>query len=312
MTTQFPNLKAANAPHTYQFAHLLRMPSDPVVNQIVPFENLTQEVRQFLAFQVNPRTRDSAARTLVIQGRPGEGKSDGALVAVLNANANFVVAVISASMFASETEGGASDLVDQVMAEFARWSLDHQRRVVVIINDIDMSIMSGDDHTSSTSNKGLLLEKFHYLADNRHLYRNFDGSNIAFMVTMNDGSNMRDSLYRPGRAVTYTHEPTTDDKANIAWKILDPRTGDERILVAKLVRKYAHRQPVAFWRALSDAMQGAHAKRAIAHGIDGIATNAALNRRVPLTADVAWACAKHIRASRIRVFLTRRGLFGRR
>lgn len=310
MTTKFPQLATTPPPlpEGYSYAHLIRHPGDPVVKHIVPFEGLTTEVRKFLAFQIGAHTRDQAARTLLIQGAPGEGKSDGALVAALESD--YAVAVAAANMFASESEGGATDKLDAFMAEMERYSAEHRVRLVVIINDIDQSLMSRDDKTGVTINSQLLTEKFHHLADNRHLFRNFDGSNIAFIVTVNDATNLRSSLYREGRAIWYDHVPSAEDKANIAWTILAPRTSEERALVEKLVRRF-RAQPIAFWKALHFQMQAAHAERALAQGIPSTdVINKAFGRRFPLKPEIAWECAKRLRSTRVRNWLTtRRKLF---
>lgn len=308
MSAKFPHLAASHTPEQtpYKFAHLIRQPGDPVESQIIPFKALTLEVRKWLASQISATTRDTTARSLVIQGKPGEGKSEGALVAALQAG--FSVSVVPAGMFASENEGGATELLDAYMAECERWSAEQQKRLVVIINDIDMSIMNLPDKMGATINSNLLLERFHFLADNRHLHRNFDGSNIGFIVTVNDASNLRASLYREGRGVWHDHEPSIEDKTNIAWRILDPQTTTERDLVGSLTWKFRH-QPVAFWKALHHAIRAQHIQRAISRDINAAAE--LLGRRVPLNPDIAWACARQLRGHRVRNYLARRGYFRR-
>lgn len=313
MNARFPELASTTPPPippTFTYAHLIRRPGDPMLKHIIPFEALTKEVRKFLAFQIGAHTRDQAARTLVVSGPPGTGKSEGTLAAALEAN--FAVAVAAANMFASESEGGATDKLDAFMTEMERYSAHHRIRLVVIINDIDQSVMSRDDKTGVSINSQLLTEAFHHLADNRHLFRNFDGTNIAFIVTVNDATHLRASLYREGRAIWFDHVPSEEDRANIAWSILAPRTSEERDLVQKLVRRFRH-QPVAFWKALHLQMQAAHAERALGHGIpDRAAIDRAFGQRISLTAEVAWDCARRLRSARVRNWLNqRRSLFSR-
>lgn len=311
MNAKFPQLASTPppVPADYKFAHLVRLPGDPVERHIIPFEHLTREVRKFLATQMALATRDQAARTLVVQGAPGEGKSEGTLVAALQAG--FAVAVVAASMFASEVEGGATDLLDQFLAEMERFSAERNMSVVVQINDIDQSIMANadNDKVGNTVNTTLLTEKFHHLADNRHLYRNASGANIAFIVTVNDARSLRASLYREGRAVWVDHVPSDEDKANIAWSILRPTTSAERSLVQKLVSRF-RKQPIAFWKALFYQMQATYAEAAFAKGIPDAATiDKAFGRRFPLTPELAWPAAKRLRSTRVRNYLAKRGFF---
>jgi hypothetical protein len=193
------------------------------------------------------------------------------------------------------------------MAECERWSAEFKQRLVVILNDLDMGIMNLPDKMGATINSNLLLEKFHFLADNRQLFRNFDGTNIAFIVTVNDATNLRASLFREQRGVWHSHVPSVEDKTNIAWRILSPQTTEERDLVHALTRKFRH-QPVAFWKALHQAIIAQHHQRAIGRDINSAA--AMLIRRVPLKADVAWACAKSLRAHTVTNYLKRRGFIG--
>lgn len=123
MTAHFPGLangagNGTRSPGGYPSADLLRHPGDAITKAIVPFDKLTMEVRKFLGLQVSPVTRDSAPRTLVLQGPPGSGKSDGALVAALLQG--FTVAVVSASALAGENEGSAPEVLNAYLEQFSR------------------------------------------------------------------------------------------------------------------------------------------------------------------------------------------------
>lgn len=295
----------------WQYKHLLRFPGDPVVRQRFEFRELALKIREHLSNQIGQHTRDDAARMLWVQGKPGEGKSVGCLVACLNAN--FTTAVLSPGLFAGEVEGASVQVLHAVMAELARWSIVHRVRVVVIIDDFDLSTANVGEDQGSTVNSQLLVNEFMALADNRHLYRNFDGSNIGFIITVNDATGMRESLHRPGRAIWYSHIPGAEDKANIAWSVLDPKTSAERDLVAALVRKN-YGQPVAFWTALYHQMRAIQARSLIDRGMPGqSAIDAAYQRRLQLTPDIAWAAAKQLRTTRVRSYLkNRKSWWGRR
>lgn len=308
MTTHFGNLAVNGGPPplpAYKYAHLLRKPGDPVTRQRFEFRELALKVREFLTYQVGTHTRDQAARMLWVQGRPGEGKSEGCLVACLNAG--FHVLVISPGLFAGETEGKSVEVLHEVLDELVRYSAHHKVRIVVIIDDFDLSTANADENVGKTVNSQLLVNEFMSLADNRALYRNVDGSNIGFIVTVNDASGMRESLHRAGRAIWHDHVPTVEDKANIAWAILAPQTTAERDLVQSLVR-YHRKQPVAFWKALYHRMHALRAQALIDASMpDKAAIDRAYGQRLCLKPDIAWAAAKQLRTHRVRSFLNKRG-----
>ncbi|MCC0007723.1 MAG: hypothetical protein H6876_06315 [Hyphomicrobiaceae bacterium] len=295
----------------WQFKHLLRFPNDPIVRQRFEFRDLALKIREHLTNQVGQYTRDKAARMLWVQGKPGEGKSDGCLIACLNAN--FTTAVLSPGLFAGEVEGASVQTLHAVMAELERWSATYNVRVVVIIDDFDLSTANVGENQGHTINSQLLVNEFMALADKRHLYRNVDGSNIGFIITVNDATGMRESLHRPGRAIWYDHMPSPEDRTNIAWSVLDPKTSTERALVTALVRKNI-RQPIAFWTALQLHMRALQARSLIEKGMpEASAINAVYQRRLALTPETAWAAAKLIRTSRVRNYLTnRKRWWGRR
>lgn len=324
MTTHFPNMangavpsqphlhhpQSAPAVHTtppplpaWQYAHLIRLPGDPIVRQRFEFRELSLKVREHLVNQIGAKTKDEAARMLWVQGRPGEGKSEGCLVACLMAG--FHTAVISPGLFAGEVEGASVQTLHAVLAELVRWSAVHRARVVVIIDDFDLSTANVGENQGSTVNSQLLVNEFMSLADNRHLYRNVDGSNIGFIITVNDATGMRESLTRLGRALWHDHVPDAEAKANIAHAILEPKTTAERELVAALVRKHRH-QPVAFWKALYHRMRAMEAQKLIERGMpDQAAVDGAFSHRLALNPDTAWAAAKQQRTSRVQNYLNR-------
>lgn len=322
MTTHFPNMAGGGTPPPppslsvvpaaapgWKYAHLIRKPGDPVVRQPFEFQGLSLKVREHLVNQIGTTTRDQAARSLWVQGQPGQGKSVGCIVACLNAG--FHVAVLSPGLFAGEVEGAPVQKLHEVLAELVRWSEVHRVRVIVIVDDFDLSTANVGENTGATVNSELLVNEIMSLCDNRHLYRNLDGSNIGLIMTVNDATGMRESLTRSGRAIFHDHIPSAEDKANIAYLVLDPRTSAERDLVAALVRRHK-RQPVAFWTDLYFRMRALHARRLIEGGMpDKAAVDATYGRRLPLVADIAWEAAREIRTTRVRSFLKNRGWWGR-
>lgn len=303
MTTKFPDL-APVLPAKARFTGLIRTADDAALRHYVDVPSLSLEVRKFLALQIAASTRDHAPRMMVIAGPPGAGKSEGALKA--SASCGFAVALVSCSLFASDVEGGATATLNAMLEEYEAYSAQHRARVLIILNDLDLSILARDDKTGVSSNTNLLTERLQYLADNRHIHRNFDGTNLAFVITINNGEALRASLLRDMRAAWVVHDPCQATKANIAFRILDPQTAEERALIDKLVRRYAN-QPLAFWKALRLDLDAARLDALLAHGLPPAhEIDAAMAHRAPIDAALLERAARKRSGSRIRNYLFNR------
>lgn len=303
MTAKFPELASAVAPAQpmFRFANLIRTPQQTPAQGYIHVNALTLEFRRFAALQIAESTRNIAPRLMVIAGPPGAGKSQGALFSGLACN--FAVATVSCSMFASEVEGGATAVLNAMLEEFERYSALHRLRVMVVLDDFDLSIVARDDKTGVSSNTNLLTERIQYLADNRHIYRNFDGSNIAFVLTINNAEMIRSSLLRDMRATWIEHDPDGATKSDIAYRILDPQTAEERAFVDRLIRRHA-KQSIAFWKALRMDIDAARLDGLLAHGLpDAREIDAVMGQRTPLDPAVIEMAARKRSKSRIRNFL---------
>lgn len=311
MTTHFPTISAGGPPPlpTYKYMHRLRHPGDPITRQRFEFRELAMKVRAWLTYQIGASTRDSAARMLWVQGRPGEGKTEGCLIAALNAG--FHALPLSGGDFAGEVEGASVKALHTILTEAVSWSALHKERVVIMLDDFDLSTANIAEDTAHTVNSQLLIREVMGLADERHRYRNFDGANIGFIITVNDASGMRESLTRAGRADWHDHVPDAEAKANIAHAILAPITTVERDLVKALVRKNI-RQPVAFWKALYHRMQAIQARHLIEGGMpNAAAIDEAYGKRLKLVPEIAWQAATELRTSRVRNWLGSKNWLGR-
>jgi ATPase family associated with various cellular activities (AAA) len=306
MTTHFPSIAGGTPVQTvpkFKYMDRLRRPNDPITRQRFEFRDLGMFVRGWLTRQIGVNTRDSAARMAWVQGRAGEGKTEGCLVAALNAN--FHVLALSGGDFAGKTEGASVETLHAVLAECVWYSALNNVRIVITLDDFDLSTANPGD-ASHTINSQLLTKEFMALADERHRYRNVDGSNIGFIVTVNDASRMRESLTRSGRADWYDHVPSPEDKANIAFAILDPKTSAQRDLVKALVHKNKC-QPVSFWKALYHGMQSEQARNLIKDGMPNAAViDEAYGKRLRLTAEIAWPVANRLRKSRVQNWLNKK------
>jgi len=311
MSAKFPQLAAA-PPSTsnYQFAHFLTHPGDPITRHIVEFPRLSAVVQDFLYRHTNERTRDDVALYLALIGAPGNGKSQGAKVAALKAG--FSVANVRMSDLASEYENGAAQALNAMLEEFQRWSAEHHRLIVVILDDFELSTVAKSENVAVTAGRAVLLNRLQELNDNRHLTRQHGGANLPFIVTMNNNTDLLPSLFRVGRAIHHDHVPTAEDKRNVAWAVLAPQTSEERHLVALLARRFAGSQPVAFWKALRGEMEAAYIRFLMAKGMTRADAQAKANsERMPLIPRLAWACARRLRVNRVRNYHTKRGFLSR-
>lgn len=310
MTTHFPSIAGGPQPlPAFKYMHRLRHPGDPITQKHYEFRELAMKVRTWLTYQIGTSTRDSAARMLGLQGPPGGGKSEGCMMAALNAG--FHVLPLSGGDLAGEVEGASVKALHEILAECVAWSALHKARIVIALDDFDLSTANISEDTAHTVNTQLLIREVMGLADERHRYRNADGCNIGFMITVNDASGMRESLTRAGRVDWYDHVPSAEDKANIAHAILAPQTTAERDLVHALVRKNA-KQSVAFWKALYHRMQALHARHIIDGGMPtAAAIDEAYGKRLKLTPAIAWQAAKELRQTRVRSWLAKKNWLGR-
>lgn len=300
MSTKFPDL-AAVPPTATRFTGLIRTADDPAVRDYIDVPSLTLEVRKFAALQIATSTRDVAPRIMVIAGPPGAGKSQGALKAALSCG--YDVATVSCSLFASDVEGGATNTLNAMLEEFKGHSAQHGKRVLAIFDDFDLSIVARDDKTGVSSNTNLLTERLQYLADNRHVYRNADGTNLAFIFTINNAEPLRASLLRDMRATWVEHDPCKVTKANIAFHILDPQTAQERTLVKKLIRRHIN-QPLAFWKALRLDLDAARLDHLLSNGMPAAhVIDAAMAQRAPIDGTVLMRAAQKRSGTRIRNYL---------
>ena len=182
-------------------------------------------------------------RFAVIQGAPGEGKTESVRVSCSRHGVDVVV--VAASELAGETENaGPAALVrlsEVVLAITAR----EGRPLMICLDDFDLSIAARLGMTQYTVDSQLLTGALQHLADTSAL-KTADGFAVPIVMTGNDFTAMRCSLLRPGRAVFFEHALSLDEKCEIVARIFGVSSlKGVRELVA------AHRkQPLAFFAEL--------------------------------------------------------------
>ena len=261
------------------FLSLLRNPGEYLCPDGVIFDELERAIRRHLFKQVLPSLKGRAERYLIVQGARGTGKTVTATDASLRYG--FSVALLPASILASEHEGGATAVLRDFMAFAAETSRARRQRIVIVADDFDLSISAADEQTGKTINSLLVTHHLQQMADT-HEPRNFDDSGLPIIFTGNNFTTVRSSLFREGRATWHTHRPTLDDKLLIAFQLFAPRTFDDRRILERLVRSYRD-ESVAFWRALHNDLLTERLDDLIARGLpDVAAAEAEFRRPMPL------------------------------
>jgi hypothetical protein len=271
------------------FAGLVRTPGQYLCPEGVIFDELERAIRRHLFKQVLPSLKGRVERYLIIQGARGTGKTVSATDASLRYG--FAVALLPASMLASEHEGGASAVLDDFMGFVAEASRSRKVRIAIVADDFDLSISAADSQMGKTINSLLVTHQLQQLADTQEP-RNFDDSGMPIIFTGNNFTTMRASLFRDGRAAWHTHRPTLDDKLAIAFQLFNPRSFDDRRLIERLVRTYRD-ESVAFWRALHSDLMTDRLDEIIARSLpDVAAAEAEFRRPVPLDGTKLIALAR--------------------
>ena len=271
------------------FASLIRTPGEFLCPDGVIFDELERAIRRHLFKQVLPSLKGRTERYLIVQGARGTGKTVTATDASLRYG--FAVALLPASILASEHEGGATVVLRDFMTFAAEASRARRLRIVIVADDFDLSISAADEQTGKTINSLLVTLHLQQMADT-HEPRNFDDSGLPIIFTGNNFTTVRASLFREGRATWHTHRPTLDDKLLIAFQLFNPRTFDDRRLIERLVRSYRD-ESVAFWRALHNDLMTERLDGLIARGLpDVAAAEAEFRRPMPLDQQKLWLLAR--------------------
>lgn len=294
MTTKFPSLAAQGAtppPLPYQFEYLILKPGNPAAASYFQVPGLHLQILKWLALQRSQGTRHKAPRFLLVVGPQGTGKSQGILATLLN-TVGCHVCVVPPNLFASDTENGATLVLDGLMAEMERYSAEHQVHVVVVLEDVDTSILARDDKTSVTPGHRMLAGRLQFIADRRDIYRQFTGETIGLVLTANRPDELRPSLIRNMRAMWHEHNPGPEDTYDIVFQMFDPRTAEERKLLERVFAKYK-RENLSYWSALKQAVDAAYLDEMLRDGLpDTRLLDAAMARRRPLDAELIWKLAR--------------------
>lgn len=296
--TTVSSLSPTPMAETPTLATMIRVPGQEICPGKPAFARVETFVRLHLARLMAPKTRETAALYAVIDGPPGTGKT----VAVTDAclRAGIAVCNVPASMLAGATENAATEALGEIMRGVVAYSRVTRNDVALVIDDFHQSIAgSTDARIGRTVNSALLVGELQRIADPPRPYRNASGKPVSILFTGNDFSQTAPSLFRDQRANRYTHEPTPNEKAQIIFDLMTPRSPEDMRIVEKLVKTY-HRLPIAFWAALRNDLFAAHLARSLPDGpLNADTVNALMPARVPLNPTFVWTVAKERAAQKL-------------
>ncbi len=182
-------------------------------------------------------------RFAVIQGPPGEGKTEEARVTCSRHGVDVIV--VAPSELAGETENAGAAALARVGEAVLAITAREKRPILVLLDDGDLSIAARLASTEYTVDSQLLTGALQHLADTGTL-RTAQGCMVPIVMTGNNFSPMRSSLLRPGRAVFFEHVLGFDEKCEIVARILGT---SDRKGVRRLVSAYRE-EPIALFATL--------------------------------------------------------------
>ena len=241
----------------YQWAGSHNRP-DMQVPQGLKFFVLRHIVRHYAPSMAATRP----ARFAVIQGPPGEGKTEG--VRVTCSRYGVDVILVAASELAGETENAAAAALTRLGEVVHSIAEREDRPMVICLDDFDLSIAARLESTEYTVDSQLLTGALQHLADTGTL-RTAQGCPVPIVMTGNNFTPMRSSLLRPGRAVFFEHTLGFDEKCEIVGTIFGMSDAKSvRALVS------AHpKEPIAFFVELRSRVLDEDLNRLITqYGLD--------------------------------------------
>lgn len=224
------------------------------------------------------------ARSAVVQGAAGEGKSS--MVCSSLSRLGVGVIVVNSSALAGDVESAPREYLRSVEAAVYAISEREKTPMSVLFDDADTAQIVKRENTEYTCN-AQILEAFLQELGNGHHLKDYRGIPVPCLWTANDLSGVRGGangpLLRSGRATIFTLKLSPEFKAQVVKSLF---AGIDEKQIASLVKRYSD-QPLSFWsdvraRVIADGVDALCKEQ----GMDFDAIDRVLNER-PVSFDLA-------------------------
>lgn len=251
-----------------------------------------------LQHEVRP-LREDAPRCLILQSLPGVGKSEGCLEAVTRRGWNGRVQ--SSSTFLGETEMSGLANLNLEFEHAVRISAETGRPTCLIFDDIDL-ILGADAHEVRGPAHRVISERVMYLASNKHVYCNTDGSPVPFIGTGNNFVGVRSSVFRDGRATWETVVVEPDEQADMVARLFRATEPQDFETLAAFTGENGV-ETISFFVAVKSALETERLNQMLIEGWPMERIEAAFAEGTPVDLTALRSAAEKLRANRATDFI---------
>ena len=206
---------------------------------------LRRSLRRHYAKLLAPKLRAlRPPRAFFLIGCPGEGKTENILV--ITSRAGIDVLLIAGADLGGALEGTPATTLQQAFAWIAWHTATSGQLCIILIDDIDASIIPERPGVERTNNTEAAIGKLQAVCNSPDLYTTANGTPVPLVWTANSTLHMRPALLRPGRTTIYRHEPDWPTRLAILDHLFQPADERQRRQLHKLAWRYRH-HPISWW-----------------------------------------------------------------
>ena len=196
-------------------------------------------IQKFLLRHEARPLREDAPRILVVQAGPGVGKSHACIDVPLRRGWNVISE--GSSTFLGETEMSGSAPYKAMFVNAEKIAHATGVRTCCVVHDFDLILGAERGEVRGPSHR-VIAECTQYIASNKSLYCNVDGSCIPLLVNGNNFTGVRSSVFRDQRAHWETVEITLPEKMFLDFMKSKGKVGGQhkfpRVLKGKMLEDW--------------------------------------------------------------------------
>lgn len=228
--------------------------------------DLTAPLDTHIARHVVPGLDMENQRGLLIVGEPGDGKTTA--VRVHTSRRGLDLLQMPAADLCGATEGLAVQRLNEAHAFIRAKSAETGRHFVLLLDDVDASILDERKDQERTINTDLLIGKLQSILESPNAFCDARGVPVAFVLTANSTASLRPALVRAGRCELLSYHPTWQRKADILIHHLKPDSETDQRRLRWLVYLYRAYSLSWFSTLTADLRRAAIAAAVAEHGLD--------------------------------------------